>query len=55
MKLKRGAEVQVRQVSGELWTCSILGRTKDKNYHVEWITGPLRGREARLSHEELKR
>jgi hypothetical protein len=49
---KVGAEVQVRQVSGELWTCRILkGGT---NYLVEWITGPLKGREARLPKESLK-
>lgn len=53
--MKRGDERQVRMCGGELWTCVIQSSSmKSAHYLVRWKTGPLAGREARLSKEFLE-
>lgn len=53
MTRKKGDLIQVRQQWGELWTARILSRSKMGNYLVEWVTGPLKGREARIAASVL--
>jgi hypothetical protein len=56
MTIARGDEKQVRMMHGELWTCTVLGKSKAPGvYAVRWKTGPLRGKKARLGKEMFSR
>lgn len=44
--MRKGERRYVAQPGGDVWVARILGFGRWKTARVEWLSGPLRGREA---------
>jgi hypothetical protein len=51
--MKSGDVRRVRVIDRQTWVCRIIKRALHGAYLVEWLTGPLAGREARVGQEYM--